>query len=111
MADANRLAQMIGNLVANALAYGTPELPVTITSSIDEATFSVSVHNDGEPIPEAAQAGLFEPMTRGGKPSASGRSVGLGLFIVREIAKAHRGTASVTSTATDGTTFVAVFPR
>jgi phosphoserine phosphatase RsbU/P len=110
-ADANRLAQLIGNLVSNAVVYGTPDAPITVTSTIEEATFAVAVHNEGTPIAAASQERLFRPMTRGAKATNSGRSVGLGLFIVREIARAHGGTASVRSTEADGTTFTAVFPR
>ena len=49
-------------------------------------------------------------MTRGANEANAGRSVGLGLFIVNQIAKAHGGRASVTSTAEEGTTFKVVFP-
>ncbi len=109
--DANRLAQVVGNLVSNAMVYGKADLPVTVTSSIDENAFSVSVHNYGTPIPTEAQRALFEPMVRGTNATGSGRSVGLGLFIVREIAKAHGGRASVSSNADDGTTFRVTVPR
>ncbi len=110
-ADANRLAQLIGNLVSNAVAYGTPETPIVVTSAIHDTSASIAVHNDGVPIPEAAQEKLFSPMTRGARSGSSGRSVGLGLFIVREIARAHGGSAVVKSNAAEGTTFTAAFPR
>lgn len=110
-ADANRLAQLIGNLVSNAVVYGRPETPITVTSTVDATSFSVAVHNDGVPIPAASQENLFRPMTRGTKAANSGRSVGLGLFIVREIARAHGGSAFVQSREADGTTFTATFPR
>lgn len=109
--DANRLAQMIGNLVSNAVVYSKPETPITVTSTVDAASFSIAVHNDGIPIPAETQESLFRPMTRGTKAISTGRSVGLALFIVREIALAHRGNAFVRSTAESGTTFTAVFPR
>jgi sigma-B regulation protein RsbU (phosphoserine phosphatase) len=109
--DANRLAQMIGNLVSNAVVYSKPETPITVTSTIDAASFSIAVHNEGVPIPAEIQESLFRPMTRGTKDISKRRSVGLGLFIVREIARAHGGSAFVESTAESGTTFTAVFPR
>jgi sigma-B regulation protein RsbU (phosphoserine phosphatase) len=93
------------------MTHGEPHAPVTVTSSIDAASFSIAVHNLGAPIPEQAQAGIFQPMTRGPDTSNADRSVGLGLFIVREIARAHGGSALVKSTLQDGTTFNAVFPR
>jgi phosphoserine phosphatase RsbU/P len=111
VADANRLAQLVGNLVANAMAYGSPESPVTVTSSVGDTSFAIAVHNEGAPIPKELQATLFQPMTRGAHAINKGRSVGLGLFIVREIARAHGGSAVVASAAEAGTTFRAVFSR
>lgn len=110
-ADVNRLEQLVGNLVSNAMAYGSPEFPVTVASSVAARSFGVAVHNQGTPIPLAAQNALFQPMARGTSVSSAGRSIGLGLFIVSEIAKAHGGTASVLSTIEDGTTFSVVIPR
>jgi sigma-B regulation protein RsbU (phosphoserine phosphatase) len=112
LADGDRLAQLVGNLVANAMAYGRPEAPVTVTSSIGPALFWLAVHNEGTPIPPETLPGLFQPMARGDNAGASaGRSVGLGLFIVSEIARAQGGSVSVESTAQAGTTFSAAFPR
>jgi sigma-B regulation protein RsbU (phosphoserine phosphatase) len=111
IADAGRLAQLVGNLVSNAVAYGTPQSPVTVISRIEPASFSVSVHNSGPPIPPATRSEIFQPLKRGSGASNAGRSIGLGLFIVREIAKAHAGSTDVQSSADHGTTFSAVFPR
>ena len=109
--DANRLAQLLGNLISNAMTYGKPESPVTVHSSIEEREFSVAVHNDGVPIPIEIQAHIFQPMSRGENVRSASRSVGLGLFIVSEIAKAHGGGTIVKSSAELGTTFRATFPR
>jgi sigma-B regulation protein RsbU (phosphoserine phosphatase) len=108
--DGNRLAQLVGNLISNAMTYGDPSAPVTVTSSIAACAFTVAVHNVGPPIPPEVQARIFQPMTRGTDTNA-GRSVGLGLFIVQEIARAHGGSVTVASTADDGTTFLASLPR
>jgi len=110
VADADRVAQLVGNLVANAMAYGRKDAPVTVRSRIEPDRFEVSVHNFGPPIPEEQQADLFQPLVRGTDDGAV-RSVGLGLYIVSEIAKAHGGDVTVRSTADDGTTFQATFPR
>ena len=110
-ADADRLAQLVGNLVANAMTYGQADAPVTVTSSIDAQSFTLSVHNHGKPIAPEALPGLFTPMARGDFEANIGRSVGLGLFIVSEIAKAHGGHVLAESTAQGGTTFSAVLPR
>jgi sigma-B regulation protein RsbU (phosphoserine phosphatase) len=110
-ADADRVIQLVGNLVSNAMAYGALDKPVLVTSVIDTGFFSVSVHNQGAPIPPEIQSSIFQPMSRGTNAVSAGRSVGLGLFIVSEIAKAHGGDAVVRSTAESGTTFSVVFPR
>jgi phosphoserine phosphatase RsbU/P len=108
--DADRLTQLIGNLVGNAVAYGAADTPVRVTSRIDADGFEISVHNEGTPIPQDVKASLFEPMIRGAA-GAGNRGVGLGLFIVREIVRAHHGDVSVTSSAEAGTTFTARFPK
>jgi phosphoserine phosphatase RsbU/P len=111
IADADRLSQLIGNLVSNAMAYGEPGAAVTVVSGVDDASSGlVTVHNWGTPIPKAVEAKLFQPMVRGEGEAHSGSSVGLGLFIVAEIAKAHGGAVSVESSAERGTTFRVVFP-
>jgi phosphoserine phosphatase RsbU/P len=110
-ADAGRLEQLVGNLVSNALSYGDREKPITVSSSIESDHFAVAVHNHGAPIPSTTLPSLFQPMTRGVRASSSKRSVGLGLFIVAEISRAHGGTTQVQSNETAGTTFRCQFPR
>jgi phosphoserine phosphatase RsbU/P len=111
VADAARIAQLVGNLVANATAYGAPGRPITIAShGLGDGRFAVSVHNEGAPIDAALLPRLFEPMVRGVTGGAD-RSVGLGLFIVREIARAHGGSVAVVSTAGQGTTFTFQAPE
>ncbi|CAN5733212.1 PAS domain-containing sensor histidine kinase [soil metagenome] len=107
--DPDRLAQLLGNLIANAIAYGKRDTPITVASRGEPEQVVISVHNRGEPIPEAIQASLFEPMTRGAK-GGEARSIGLGLFIVKEIARSHGGTASVVSSGDEGTTFTVTLP-
>lgn len=108
--DADRVQQVIGNLVANSVAYGDLAYPITITSGVAAGVASLSVHNQGAVIPEASQCDLFEPMTRISQQASDLRSVGLGLFIVREIAQAHGGDVTVSSSAEDGTLFSVCFP-
>jgi sigma-B regulation protein RsbU (phosphoserine phosphatase) len=105
------LAQILGNLVANATTYGAFDSPVLVTTRIEAETFALDVHNRGNPIATEVLPTLFEPMTRGVGATNSGRSVGLGLFIVREIARAHGGDVLVSSTADTGTTFTVRCPR
>ncbi len=105
--DAHRLAQLLGNLVSNALTHGDREGVVTVVSSLDGRSLTLSVHNVGTPIPAEQMPMLFEPMTRG---SAKGEGIGLGLFIVREIARRHGGDVSARSSAAEGTTLEVVLP-
>lgn len=108
-ADADRLAQLVGNLISNAIAYGDKYSAVTVTTWSRREGFEVAVHNFGPPIPDDLLGSVFEPMTRATEVGRTTRSVGLGLFIVSEIAKAHGGFVAVTSTAIGGTTFTVTF--
>lgn len=94
--DPGRLGQLVSNLVANALTHGA-DGPVRVRGSTDGGMFELSVSNSGEPIPPATAEQLFMPFVRNSaKPSAQG--LGLGLYIAKEIAKAHEGDLRVTST-------------
>jgi phosphoserine phosphatase RsbU/P len=106
--DADRLVQAVGNLVANAAAHGTREEPITVRTESDPHGFRISVHNGGAPIRPELLPRLFEPMVRG--QDAGSKGVGLGLYIVREIARAHGGSVEATSTAEAGTTFTLRLP-
>ncbi|MGA9520131.1 MAG: GAF domain-containing sensor histidine kinase [Myxococcaceae bacterium] len=112
--DEDRLAQALGNLLANALRYGNPSQPVTLTCDTNEAIAVLGVHNQGEPIPADLQSRLFEPFCRSGSSSESETSFSglrLGLYIVREIATASGGTVEVHSNLERGTLFRMRLPR
>lgn len=110
--DEARIAQVVQNLVGNALKYSTPESAVEVTIGGTDEVATLSVHNEGPPISEATQRVLFEPFERGtAKLDAATRSVGLGLYIVRHIVAAHGGAIDVRSTAGEGTTFRVTIPR
>ncbi|QKL04798.1 PAS domain-containing sensor histidine kinase [Pseudomonas sp. NY5710] len=104
--DQDRLQQMIGNLVANSVAYGDLRQPITVTTDCFADSVLISVHNHGPAIAEAVIPTLYEPMTRGSDRQEGLRSIGLGLFIVKEVAHAHGGQVSMTSHAVYGTTFM-----
>lgn len=105
-ADTDRLMQLLGNLVSNAMAYGDPAGTVSVMSSVAGDTAELTVHNVGPVIPPAVLATMFEPMVRGGMQEHASRSVGLGLYIVRAIAAAHGGDVSVVSASDAGTRFL-----
>ena len=110
MWDPERLAQALGNLVGNALQHGDPERPVTVRVAMREGRAELSVHNHGAPIPAELLPGLFEPFQRGLRPGALDGSIGLGLYIVRQVAVGHGGEVRVRSTSEEGTTFVLELP-
>lgn len=96
--DRQRLAQLASNLLGNALTYGAPNRPVEIGASIKDGCFELYVANAGEPIPQPIMDRIFEPFSRGAMhPNRQG--LGLGLYISHQIALAHGGELSVTSTA------------
>jgi len=108
--DRARLAQALGNLVGNAVQHGSAHAPIRVVGRGDEPrTVTVSVVNDGAPIPADQIGGLFDAM----KATSNGdrRHLGLGLYIVAKIIEAHGGTVDVQSSAAEGTTFVVSLPR
>jgi signal transduction histidine kinase len=105
--DPARIEQALSNLLANAVQHGGPEVRL-VASGEDQEQVVVTVRNSGDPIPPERLAGVFDAFTRGDDASANG--LGLGLFIVREIAQAHLGSVAVTSDA-DGTAFTVRLPR
>jgi signal transduction histidine kinase len=109
--DCARIAEAVSNLAANALSYGDPKTPVRIAIEGEPKEVVVRVHNEGSPIPESLQRSLFEPFVRGAREDVSPHGLGLGLYVVDEIVKAHGGTVDVRSTAQEGTTFTIRVPR
>ena len=108
--DPDRIAQLLTNLISNALKYGLPDSVVSVRSFTDGPWVCLSVHNSGSPIPPHLVEVMFEPMRRGALDRAD-RSVGLGLYIVKHIVEVHGGSIAVTSNETDGTTFTVRLPR
>lgn len=108
--DASAIRQAMGNLVYNAAAYGKNSV-VHIELKGTDATISLRVINAGVPIPEEKIAEIFQPLKRGLlKLDSAGSNLGLGLFIVEQIAHAHGGKARCVSTA-ESTVFSLVLPR
>jgi signal transduction histidine kinase len=105
------MAQMTSNLVDNALRHGDPRAPVRVSSLGEGAVVSVKVRNEGAPIPAALIPTLFDPFHRGPSTDRPRHGLGLGLYIVQQLAQAHHGTVSVESSAEGGTTFTVSLPR
>jgi signal transduction histidine kinase len=104
--DRERVEQVVSNLLGNALEHGVGDIQVTAEGG--EHAVIIRVHNRGASIPTEQIPSLFEPFRRG---TSSRFGLGLGLYIVREIMRAHGGTVEVTSTAEAGTTFITRWPR
>lgn len=95
--DGLRSQQLLRNLVSNAIKYGAPGTPVRVALHGKEAEIRLDVTNSGPPIDPSVSSEIFDPLKRAVAPGdrADRSSIGLGLFIVREIARAHRGEVEV----------------
>ena len=93
--DPHRIAQLVSNLLANALTHGAPDTPVHLNAIQHEKNLEINVCNKGKPIPPELKEHVFAPYTRVNGPSKNG--LGLGLYISSEIARAHSGILSFTS--------------
>jgi signal transduction histidine kinase len=107
--DADRIAQLLSNLVSNALRHGAQDAPVSvsITETPDDA--SIAVHNEGPVVPSELAPHLFQPFRKGREGKTEG--LGLGLFIAKSIAVAHGGSIEFQSTQKQGTTFLVRLPK
>jgi signal transduction histidine kinase len=107
--DPGRVGQMLSNLMANAVKHGAKGSPIVVEASSEGDVFEMSVANNGPPIPPDVAERLFQPFFRApGQQSNEG--LGLGLYIVSEVARAHGGTVIVNSTDSE-TRFTVRFPR
>ena len=93
--DATKIGQLLSNLLGNALTHGA-DAPVLVHARADGDMLALSVTNQGDPIPKDVAARLFEPFFRAASGSSE-KGLGLGLYIASEIAKAHGGALTVTS--------------
>ncbi len=104
--DPDRLSQLVDNLLTNAIRHGEGTVSLTL---VDEGqTVALSVHNRGRPIAPDAINTLFDPFRRAGGRSGG---VGLGLYIVDQITRAHGGKIDVSSNEEDGTIFRVSLPK
>jgi signal transduction histidine kinase len=103
--DPARIEQALSNLLSNALHHGGSEVKL-IASGDARDQVVVTVRNGGRPIPEEQLPHLFDPFKKQHSPTG----LGLGLFIVREIVRAHSGSVAVTSSP-DVTEFTLRLPR
>jgi signal transduction histidine kinase len=96
--DPARIAQLLSNLLANALVHGNG--PVRVTARSEGGALELAVANGGAPIPPEVMARIFQPFYRAAA-DGNRQGLGIGLYIASEIARAHGGTLSVTSDDTE----------
>ena len=109
--DADRLTEVLSNIVGNAIEYAAPEAVVAVKAHADGADVVVEISNQGAPIPADILPFIFEPFRRAERhaKSTSG-NLGLGLYIAHQIAISHGGTLAAHS-ADGTTTFTLRLPR
>jgi signal transduction histidine kinase len=110
-ADPLRLEQVFVNLIGNARKYSAPQRPIALTLRRESGGVAVVVRDTGPGIAPEDQAHLFEPFWRAASVEGAVSGMGLGLYISREIARAHGGTLTATSTLGEGSTFTLALPR
>lgn len=107
--DADRLKQVLLNLVSNAIKYNVANGRITLTARLQDQALNLSVRDTGPGITEADMAHLFERFYR--IPGSEGtEGSGLGLSIANKIVEEHNGRIAVSSTLGQGTTFTVILP-
>ncbi|MDB5752081.1 MAG: two-component sensor histidine kinase [Ramlibacter sp.] len=114
--DSVRLHQLFTNLLVNAGQHGAEGQPVTLHVEGDADSVTVQVRNRGPAIPQESWESIFQPLVQLSAEESDGRdvnrtSLGLGLFVAREIAVLHGGSIAVRSDEAEGTVFTARLPR
>lgn len=108
--DANRLRQLLENLLANALKFSPLQTPVELVASVEVSETGplarLVVIDRGPGIDPQILNQLFKPYAR----SSRSKGVGLGLFLVKEIVQAHGGSFSVEPVPGGGTNFAILLP-
>jgi signal transduction histidine kinase len=112
--DEARMSQVLSNLLGNAIQHGNVKSPITVSAKGDRDGVEFSVHNEGTAIPPKTLPRLFDCLFQGSSDQRAAddnsTSLGLGLYIAKEIISAHGGTIEVQSSDDEGTTFIVRLP-
>ena len=112
--DEQRIGQLFSNLLGNAIQHGDSKSPIEINLSSSQDAVKIIITNQGKPIPILKLPHIFEPLVRHAENENTDyshkTSLGLGLYIVKQIVLAHNGTLNVSSTEKKGTTFEITLP-
>ena len=110
-ADPDRIAQILDNLLSNALKYSTPGTPIEVTVEGKAGEVAVAVTNEGRGIAAEELPSLFKRFQRAADVRRTKiKGIGLGLYITHELVEAHGGRLSVESTPGAKTTFRFTLP-
>jgi PAS domain S-box-containing protein len=109
--DRARLAQVVSNLVSNAIQYGKRDAAIAVELGGEADAVTLRVHNEGPAIAPDLLSSIFEPFRRQHSAMVRVDGLGLGLYICREMIRVHRGEISVQSSDRAGTTFTVRLPR
>jgi signal transduction histidine kinase len=113
--DEARIAEVFSNLIGNALQHGSQAEPVTVHLDCESDEIIARIKNKGAPIDREKMQSIFEPLVRFTEEDsidhANETSLGIGLYITREIVRAHKGVILVASSPSEGTTFTVRLPR
>ena len=111
-ADPVHLANIISNLLENAIKYSGSEVAISISCTLQAHTLTLAISDNGIGIPASEQSKIFDKFYRGNNiPDRNIPGIGLGLSYVRLLTEAHHGTITLTSQPGKGTTFVLCFPQ
>lgn len=113
--DEQRIDQVFSNLLGNAIQHGNTSTPIKVNLTSSKNSVVIKITNQGKPIPASKIKHIFDPLVRyeenENADNSQKTSMGLGLYIAREIILAHNGDIKVTSSAAKGTTFEISLPR
>jgi signal transduction histidine kinase len=109
--DPDRITQVLVNLLTNALQHSPAGTIVRVATRAANGEVWLVINNQGRLLSDEEIPSLFEPFHRGNETPAEPGSLGLGLFIAKQIVSAHRGKIEVTSSEEAGTTVTVHFPR
>jgi signal transduction histidine kinase len=109
--DPDRMAQVVGNLISNAIKFTPAGGSVSIRAGIDESSVWIQVGDTGPGIPEDEQLRIFEPFYRSQSSQQFPKGMGLGLTIAQDLIEAHGGRLELDSQPGQGSRFTVYLPR
>jgi two-component system sensor histidine kinase KdpD len=110
LADPELIAELIKQLLDNALKYSAAGKPITISAEEENGLVTIGVLDEGQGLTELEQGRVFDKFYRARRDHAGVQGTGMGLAIAREIAEAHGGSVSVESQLGQGSRFTVTLP-